>query len=132
MIAICPLNSIYSYNKTYLPRYKHIEFFNQVLNENNILHNDNIDIVSKALINHKLNILPYVKDEILLVLQQANIPISFVAESEEELQVIKIETKVLNITEYVHSYLIISELSNNESILISEDLSLYKKLLDKT
>src|SRR5690242_18517732 len=100
-IFIYPLNSLYMYNNNYLDRSKHIETFLQttsnLIKENKQVENQEYNNEINVLLDKKLEIVPYVLKEFLMVMKENKINIQLIAESPEEFDVVKTEIKYLNI-----------------------------------
>ena len=115
IILISPLNTIYSYNFEYLTKINHIKFFNQLFIDNNN--------------NIKLEILPYIEDNVFKKNKEENLIQNFYyyANDEQEKNMIIKEHEYLNLNKYyipkfiLKNELVSSNINTKYIIFISPD-----------
>jgi hypothetical protein len=133
-IIVYPLNNIYAYSATYLRSSEHIDYFSQCLKEfdsnndssfKNLAVDQNLKTFFQE--NKKFKTIQYVEKTFLCEMKKSGNKLSLVANSDEELEVIKIEIQILNLQDYFNNIYKKDNLPEN-IILISEELWNYKFL----
>ena len=130
VILFHPLNTLYSYNFSYLDRKIHEREFSLLYSELSRKNNDE----KEEFLDSRLKILPYIKKEVFEKYKENNLisKFTYYAESENEKEVIKKEHDLLKLNEYYKDKFILKDelknLKDKNIIFISEEVEDFKNL----
>lgn len=130
IILFHPLNTLYSYNFSYVERSFHIKEYNILANELNKKNEEE----KYEFVKSKLNLLPYIEKEVLEKYKEENLISTFTyyAENEKEKEIIKEEHNLLKLDKYYKEKFILKheleKIKDKNIIFISEEVEDFKNL----